>query len=107
RPRIAFLFPGQGSQYPGMLRELVRDVPAAAATMRELDALMVGRGFRTFAQMAWENPNQLGTDIWVTQIAMLLANVILYSAVVDLGIEPDVIASHSYGEFAALTAAGV
>ena len=34
------LFPGQGSQYAGMLRELVHDVPAAAATMREIDAVM-------------------------------------------------------------------
>ena len=107
KPRIAFLFPGQGSQYAGMLRELVRDVPAAAETMRSLDDLMTRAGFQTFAQMAWENPSQLGTDIWVTQIATLLANLIVYAAVDSMGIKPDLVTGHSYGEFAALTAAGV
>ena len=68
KPRIAFLFPGQGSHYAGMLRELVRDVPAAAAAMRRIDEAMVGRGYQTFAQMAWDNPAQLGTDVWVTQV---------------------------------------
>ena len=107
RPRVAFLFPGQGSQYAGMLRELVRDVPAAAAAMREIDAVMTQRGYQTFGQMVWENPGQLGANIWVTQIAMLLADLIVNAAVVDFGIQPDLVASHSYGEFAALTAAGV
>ena len=107
RPRVAFVFPGQGSQYAGMLRELVRDVPAAAAAMREIDAVMTLRGYQTFAQMAWENPAQLGTDIWVTQIVMLLADLIMHAAVTDLGIRPDLVTGHSYGEFAALTAAGV
>ena len=106
-PRIAFLFPGQGSQYAGMLRELVRDIPAAASAMREIDAVMAARGYQTFSQMVWENPGQLGANIWVTQIAMLLADLIVHAAIADFGIRPDLIASHSYGEFAALTAAGV
>ena len=38
-PRIALLFPGQGSQYPGMLQELVRDIPAAAAMMHQIDGV--------------------------------------------------------------------
>ena len=75
--------------------------------MREIDAVMTARGYQTFAQMAWDNPAQLGTNIWVTQIAMLLADLIAHAAVVDFGIRPDLVAGHSYGEFAALTAAGV
>ncbi len=107
RPRVAFVFPGQGSQYAGMLRDLVRDVPQAADTMRQLDAIMARRGYQTFSQMAWENPAQLGSDIWVTQASMLLSNLIVHSAATALGIVPDVITSHSYGEYAALAAAGV
>ncbi len=103
---VAFVFTGQGSQYPGMLRELVRDVPAAAAVMREIDAAMAQRGFQTFSQMAWDNPGQLGTDVWVTQVSMLLADLIVHAALVDRGIRPDLVTGHSYGEFAALTAAG-
>lgn len=106
RPRVAFLFPGQGSQYPGMLRELVCDVPAAAATMSALDALLIERGFPTFADLAWERSEQLGSDIWRTQLAMLLANLISHAAIVEMGIQPDLVSSHSYGEFAAVTAAG-
>ena len=90
-----------------MLRDLVRDVPAAAATMREIDAVMLWRGFQTFAQMAWENPQQLGADVWVTQIVMLLSDLIVHAALGDRGIQPDLVFGHSYGEFAALTAAGV
>ena len=72
KPRVAFLFPGQGSHYAGMLRELVRDVPAAAAAMKRIDDVMAQRGYQTFAQMAWDNPAQLGNDVWVTQVVMLL-----------------------------------
>jgi acyl transferase domain-containing protein len=107
RPRVAFVFPGQGSQYPGMLRELVRDVPAAMTAMQEIDAVMQARGYQTFGQMAWERPEQLGADIWVTQVVMLLADLIVHRSLVDMQIQPDLVTGHSYGEFAALTAAGV
>ena len=106
KPRIAFLFSGQGSHYAGMLRELVRDVPAAAAMMGQIDDVMQQRGYQTFTQMAWQHPDQLGKDVWVTQVVMLLADLIVHAAVRDMGIDPDLVAGHSYGEFAALTAAG-
>ena len=57
--------------------------------------------------MAWENPQQLGADVWVTQIVMLLSDLIVHAALGDRGIQPDLVFGHSYGEFAALTAAGV
>jgi acyl transferase domain-containing protein len=106
RPRIAFLFPGQGSQYEGMLRELVRESPAAAARVREIDSLMKRLGYPTFSEIAWETGGGLGTDPWQTQVAMLLADVIVLSVLTDRGLRPDVVAGHSYGEFPALVAAG-
>src|SRR5690606_12030637 len=43
--RIAFLFPGQGSQYAGMLKQLIADVPAVARQQAEIDATMVRLGY--------------------------------------------------------------
>ncbi|MFI4876049.1 MAG: beta-ketoacyl synthase N-terminal-like domain-containing protein, partial [Blastopirellula sp. JB062] len=107
KPRIAFLFPGQGSQYEGMLRDLVSQSPAAMHMMTEADAAMRRLGYPVFADLAWNAPTQLGADVWKTQIAMLLADLICWAALTERGIQPDVVLGHSYGEFPALYAAGV
>ncbi|PQO44279.1 type I polyketide synthase [Blastopirellula marina] len=107
KPRIAFLFPGQGSQYEGMLRDLVSQSPAAAKMMADADAAMRRLGYPTFAELAWNAPTQLGADVWKTQIAMLLADLICLAALSERGVTPDVVLGHSYGEFPALYAAGV
>ncbi|TWT34283.1 type I polyketide synthase [Blastopirellula retiformator] len=107
KPRIAFLFPGQGSQYEGMLRDLVAQSSAAAKMMADADAAMRRLGYPTFAELAWNRPTQLGADVWKTQIAMLLADLICLAALSDRGLKPDVVLGHSYGEFPALYAAGV
>ena len=104
--RIAFLFPGQGSQYTGMLRQLVDDVPAVRRQQQEIDAVMTRLGFPTWAQLAWDEASPLGKDVWTTQISMLLADVLVLAALRDRGIEPDLVAGHSYGEYPALFAAG-
>jgi acyl transferase domain-containing protein/acyl carrier protein/NAD(P)-dependent dehydrogenase (short-subunit alcohol dehydrogenase family) len=106
RPRVAFVFPGQGSQYEGMLRDLVRDVPSANVALHEIDATMTRIGYPTFSQLAWTSPSQLGKDVWSTQISMLLADAIVLAALRDRGIAPDLVLGHSYGEFAAIYAAG-
>ncbi len=105
-PRVAFLFPGQGSQYAGMLKQVVYDVPAAAAMLAPLDEILVRHGYPDFGQMAWENPEHLGVDVWITQLAMLAADLIMHAALTSFGVKPDLVAGHSLGEFAALTAAG-
>jgi acyl transferase domain-containing protein/NAD(P)-dependent dehydrogenase (short-subunit alcohol dehydrogenase family) len=105
RGRVAFLFPGQGSQYLGMLRELVRESSAAAAKLHEVDALMKRLGYQTFSEIAWESGSGLGTEPWETQVSMLLADTIVLAALTDLGVRPDVVAGHSFGEFPALLAA--
>ena len=67
---------------------------------------MTRLGYPTFAQLAWETPTQLGTNVWATQVSMLLADAIALAALGDSGIVPDLVLGHSYGEFAALFAAG-
>lgn len=106
RPRIAFLFSGQGSQYTGMLRQLVTESSAAAAKLDEADVVMKRLGYQTFSEIAWEAGSGLGIEPWQTQVSMLLADVIILAALDDVGVRPDVTAGHSYGEFPALVAAG-
>ena len=106
-PRIAFLFPGQGSQYEGMLRELVAQSPAAAQLLTEANQAMQRQGFPTFEELAWNDGTQLGKDVFQTQIAMLLADMICLAALHERGVQPDVVLGHSYGEFPALFSAGV
>lgn len=106
RAQVAFLFPGQGSQYPGMLRELISDVPQAADLVRELDAALRREGCPTFAEITANSAEKLGADVLLTQLAMLAADVLMFRVLQSLGVRPDVIAGHSYGEYPALVAAG-
>jgi acyl transferase domain-containing protein/NADP-dependent 3-hydroxy acid dehydrogenase YdfG len=107
RPRVAFVFPGQGSQYDGMLRDLAASFPPAVAALAEGDRTMRALGYPTFAELAWQTPTQLGSDVWSTQVSMFLADAIALAALRSLNVRPDVVLGHSYGEFVALYAAGV
>lgn len=107
RPRVAVLFPGQGSQYGGMLRELIDESPAAAAMRKTIDAVLTRLGHAGFEEIVAAGKEGLGQDVWRTQLAVLLADLIVYAALEDQGVTPDVVAGHSFGEFPALVAAGV
>lgn len=106
RPQVAFLFPGQGSQYPHMLSDLIRHHPAAAQARREADQVLERLGYPTYEQLVDRESELLGKDVWRTQLSMLVADAIVLAVVRDLGIEADRISGHSYGAFPALYAAG-
>lgn len=106
RPRVAFLFPGQGSQYDGMLQSLVEGWPAARSALNEVDATLQAAGLPPFARLAWDTDHDDLSDIWRTQLSLIAADAILYAAAWSLGLRPDCVAGHSFGELAALTAAG-
>ncbi|BBF24001.1 ACP S-malonyltransferase [Sutterella megalosphaeroides] len=101
--RIAFVFPGQGSQSVGMLSGFAGNVTVEGVLARADAAL----GF-SISNLIAEGPAEtLGLTV-NTQPAMLAASVAFYEAWLAAGgRKPDVTAGHSLGEYSALTAAGV
>lgn len=104
--KVAFVFSGQGSQYAGMLQTLVKQFPPAAEALRQIDATLDQLGIPRFAEVAWGDGTALGTDVWKTQLSLLCADTIVFRSLQALGIQADVVAGHSYGEYPALAAAG-
>ncbi|MGB0656059.1 MAG: beta-ketoacyl synthase N-terminal-like domain-containing protein, partial [Pirellulales bacterium] len=104
--RIAALFPGQGSQYTGMFQGLANEIPEGQVALAELDELARLCQAPTLAEVAWKSPNKMGSGVWETQWAMYLGDLFAWKILKAMGFHPDCIASHSFGEFPALTAAG-
>jgi len=103
--RLAMLFSGQGSQYPGMFRELVDEFPPAAEIVGNINRTLERANVPQFESLAWEGET-IGTDVLATQLAVLTGDFLAFEVLRVLGIRPDVVSSHSYGEYAALVAAG-
>ncbi len=104
--KVAWVFPGQGSQYPHMLQDLVSKNAVAAEALAEANAHLRAMGQPEFQAMAWQRSQELGTDVWRTQASMLVSDWIMLSVLRDRGLMPDVVCGHSFGEFPALLAAG-
>lgn len=104
--QVTFLFPGQGSQYPGMLKSVVETFSPARKALQEINNDLISLGFPTFETLAWDEAEQLGADVFRTQLSILCADTILCRCLTGLGIKPDVVSGHSYGEFPALVASG-
>ncbi|MCH5330835.1 MAG: ACP S-malonyltransferase [Alistipes sp.] len=95
----AYIFPGQGAQFPGMGKDLYETVPAAREMFEQANEIL---GFRITDIMFGGDAEQLRQTA-VTQPAVFLHSVIMAKA---LDIAPDAVAGHSLGEFSALAAAG-
>ncbi len=101
-PKTAFVFPGQGSQVPGMGLDTADAVPAARAVFDAADRAL---GF-PIAQLCFEGPAEALKLTENTQPAILTTSVALLAAVRAAGLEADYVAGHSLGEYSALVAAG-
>ena len=104
--RLALLFPGQGSQYPGMLRELFVYAPqwlqeASASWWRQIWPHDV------YDETARQAQEQALTATQCAQPALALVEMALWSWLDSLGVQADMAAGHSFGELVALAAAGV
>ncbi|MFB6435216.1 SDR family NAD(P)-dependent oxidoreductase [Streptomyces sp. NPDC056411] len=107
--RIAFLFPGQGSQRTGMLGELFLAFPALRGILDDADPRWVEAMFPPAAFTPEERAAQRAalTDTRTAQPALGLASTAAHRLLTTLGVRPDCTAGHSYGELTALWAAGV
>ena len=106
---IAFIFPGQGSQQVGMGKALAGAFPEARAAFDEADAAFAagGSGSARLSSLCFEGPDDQLMLTEHTQPAILTMSVAAARVLARLGIEPDLVAGHSLGEYSANVVAGV
>jgi len=99
---IAFLFPGQGSQAPGMGKELAERYPIARQTFEEADDAL---GYK-LSHLCFEGPEEKLRLTEITQPAILTTSVAAWRVLNEKGMKPAYVAGHSLGEYSAHVAAG-
>ena len=100
--KIAFCFPGQGSQDVGMGRAFAEEFPVARAVFDEASHAV---GFDV-ARLCFEGPIEELTRTEMQQPALVATSIACLRAVESVGIKPDFVVGHSVGEYSALAAAG-
>ena len=101
--KTAFVFPGQGSQKVGMLKDLYEAYPIVRERFAQADEAL---GY-SISQLCFEGPDTELVKTANTQPAILTASVACYEVLKEKGFTPDIVGGHSLGEYSALVAAGV
>jgi [acyl-carrier-protein] S-malonyltransferase len=100
--KLAFVFPGQGSQHAGMGKDLAAAFPAARAVFDAVDAALGEK----LSQLCFEGPDDQLKLTANTQPAILTVSAAAAAVLAEHGLRPDLVAGHSLGEYSAYVAAG-
>src|SRR5947208_10844079 len=100
--KIAFMFPGQGSQFAGMGKALSETYASARRVFEEADEAL---GF-AISKLCFDGPEDELKLTQNTQPALLALSIAANAVLRENGFAPDYVAGHSLGEYSALVAAG-
>lgn len=101
--KALFLFPGQGAQYPGMVKEYYH----SSAAVRELFQLASDLTGRDMTRLVFEGSEEDLKETLNTQVSVTLANLSVAAVLAERGVRPFACAGFSLGEYSALVTAGV
>ncbi|MGH7045327.1 MAG: SDR family NAD(P)-dependent oxidoreductase [Stellaceae bacterium] len=114
--KLAFLFSGQGAQYPHMVRDLAIQFHEARELFDLGDQVLTGKLARALSSYIFPPSSftpeearaqqQALTQTNIAQPAIGVADLAIFRTLQSLGLQPDFVAGHSYGEYVALAAAG-
>ncbi|MBR3899406.1 MAG: acyltransferase domain-containing protein, partial [Elusimicrobiaceae bacterium] len=117
KPKVCFMFPGQGSQYVDMMKDLACKYKIVKDTFDEADRHLMNISGQNLTNTLWSKPGETKEQIAareeairkteMTQPAMLTADIAMMRLLSSFGIKPDVVMGHSLGEYAAAVAAGI
>lgn len=100
--KVAFVFPGQGSQYIGMGKEVAENYPVAQEVFHTADRILG----KKLSDLCFEGPEDRLKDTRNAQPGILTTSIAILRVLESEGCRPDYVAGHSLGEYSALVASG-
>ncbi len=117
KAKIGFLFPGQGSQYVDMMKDLAEKYRIVQNTFDEADEILKSLIGVTLTDTVFSKPGESAQELakredaikqtQMTQPAVLTADTAMMRLLASFGVKPDIVCGHSLGEYAAAIAAGI
>ena len=117
KPKVCFMFPGQGAQYVDMMKDLASKYKVVRETFTQADKILKEIIGSTLTDVLWSKEGESKEDYkkreeaikqtQITQPAILTCNVAMMRLLYEFGLKPDVTMGHSLGEYGAAVASGI